>query len=890
MARVRTRTKHRRSRAGGRRPGGRLRILLGLGAVLALAQIAYGSSKGCFDRAAAGHLLSDSQWRQHGSSVERREVPRPAGDQPLLIRVEEEGLDAGVRVLGRSGTVVAQSDSPVERSSSQYLYLPASTDETTLVVTANEPAGLVGTIRVSYLALDRGWPPPGTQGCLAALQQLAAADMAYASGRSVILGHVSKPEAGGARSAFEDAAYAYKEALRALGGGHTGESGRVELALAALSYYGLKDWKESAAWAAAAAATFAENHEPYLQARAHAIEAAAWIELATKSAGSAQTIGTPRPARSQFADARALLGRLSEFHAHRHEDYDRALQINNVGLAYVYESRFEAAIPYFLRAQAEFERLGDRSRAALALQNIAMCDWGLGKLSAAIVKFDRALGLMTPSARPNLYLITLNNSGLVHYAAGQFDESLRLQTHALDLATQLQSDQARVRSDYGLGVTYYALGEHELAAEFLRRGLELSTADLDARTRVELLRALAQIEFENGRVGDAVDHDSEALRLASAPSARARILLCLAEDYAAQGDAVASRRILDALVSGPPNHDDLVRAMALARRGHLWHTEGHSQLAEADLVRGIQLLDHLDSLAERFDARVELARVYADQGRSDEAIAILRRALAQSREIRAQTTNPEYRASISRSLRPALSLQVDLLHAKYSAEVQQGRRATADDVAREALRAVDRDRALGLEIWRSEFLESHSDTELARLLSQSSALYRDMAERRYQLAVREDRGGTADPRAKALREDIARIRVRLGVITAEVARRSQAVTDDASMSNVGATLDPGQAAIEYWLGSSHAYAWVIKDGGIHWVELGATADIDRAARTLHAAMHSNVTPAARREACVRLYQLVFAPLSEVLHSTQDLTVVPDGSLHYVPFAALRDPE
>src|SRR5262249_8860003 len=177
------------------------------------------------------------------------------------------------------------------------------------------------------------------------------------------------------------------------------ESGAMDAALAAFSYYGLKDWKDSASWADMAAATFEDNHEPYRRARAQAIEAAAWIELATRSAGSAlQTTGAPGPARSPFAHAPSLLRRLIEFHAPRHEEYDRALQINNLGLAYTYESRFEAAIPYFVRAQAEFQRLGDRTRAALALQSIAMCDWGLGRLSAAIAKFDRALGYMSPTA------------------------------------------------------------------------------------------------------------------------------------------------------------------------------------------------------------------------------------------------------------------------------------------------------------------------------------------------------------------------------------------------------------------------------------------------------------------------------------------------------------
>ena len=884
---------------GDRRARG-LRRALGLAnAALAFAQTAYAQAPGesCFDRLSGGRASPQLQWRQRGSTVERREIPPALRGAPLLVRVEKNDVEVAFQVLDGAGTSVAQADGPVERSGAAYLYLPVSAGAVTLVMTGEEPDRLSGSVRVSFLSDREVMAAAGAQDCDAALQQWAAGDMAFAYGRSITLGLVSA-DAGAAHAAFERAAKAYVAARQALTGpAHASERGQLELALASLSYYYLKDWSGGARWAQTAAATFADTHESYRRARAQAMEASTRIEMATKSTGSGHSAATPSSAKAELSAVRALLARLSEFHAARHEDYDRAMQLNNIGLAYLYEARFEPAIPYFSQAQGEFERLGDASRAAVALQNIALCDWGLGRLSAALSKFDRALELMPATTRTTVYLITLYNSGLAHYAAGRFDESLRLQNQALDLATRLQSDPGRARSEYGLGVTYYAIGDRELASDFLRRGLGISGAEVDTRTRVALLRALAQIESETGHLADAVAHDSEALRLASASSARARILLRLAADYAAQGDAAASRQILDELIAHPPNHDELVRAMARVERGRLLHTAGANQPAEEDLTLGIQTLDRLDSLAERFEARVALARVYADQGRDKEALAVLRRALAYSREIRGQTANPEYRASIVHALRPAVSLEVDLLYGEFTALLQQGHLAEARALAEESLTAVDRDRALGFQEWRAEYFEQHSNTELAHLLAMSSGLYRDMAERRYQLAVREDRGGTDDQRAKSLREDIARLRVRLGLTASEIARRSGGVaessTDSAAKSTVPGIergLQGRQAVVEYWLGDSHAYAWVLRNTDIEWVELRPTPDIDRAARALHAAMHSSATAVARREACLELYRLAFAPLVAALEGVKDVIFIPDGSLHYVPFAALRDPQ
>ncbi len=382
---------------------------------------------------------------------------------------------------------------------------------------------------------------------------------------------------------------------------------------------------------------------------------------------------------------------LAAFHGARGEVYERALQINNIGLAYLNEARYEAALERFNQARADFEKLGEVPRSALTLQNIALCEWGRGRPSAALPMFDRALALMTPQPYPDLYLSTLYNSALAHYAAGRFDDSLRLNNELLELATRLQMDRVRARSYYGLGVTYYAIGDVELAARFLRSATELAL-DTDPRTRVQVLRVMATVESDQGQFAQAAAHDAEALRLASAPSARSRILLRLATDYARQGDARAALSVLDSLAKLPPNGDTLVQALALVQRAKLRRAAGSLAPAKSDVLQALQILKRFDAVTDEFDARVELARIEKDAGRDEAALAALSEALSHTNEITSQTANPEYRASIAQSVRPALDLKIDLLWKRYQSLAGTPGTAARDAMV-ESLQAADSSRA-----------------------------------------------------------------------------------------------------------------------------------------------------------------------------------------------------
>ncbi len=101
---------------------------------------------------------------------------------------------------------------------------------------------------------------------------------------------------------------------------------------------------------------------------------------------------------------------------------------------------------------------------------------------------------------------------------------------------------------------------------------------------------------------------------------------------------------------------------------------------------------------------------------------------------------------------------------------------------------------------------------------------------------------------------------------------------------------PTSAFIEYWVGEANTYAWAISRGELTWYRLAASEQVERVARGFHEAMRSYATTPARTrlDLSSELYRLTIAPLRQAVAGATELTIVPDGPLHYVPFLTLRD--
>ncbi len=814
----------------------------------------------------------------------------PAGHELLVVAIER-GNDVTLEV-GESGvTATTQADNPVRRSGRQSLIVRASGSTLRIRLSGKEHDAVSGRVAVAVYDLA-GLERDGR--CRRALGALAAADLNYAAGQQVSMGRARSSSAA-ARHSYLLAAEEYLLAYTLLDGV---DDGTLQLAashaLAAIYYQDLQDWARSAAWAERAAAMAEARHLDYEAARARALQAAAWIELATHSAQPTRSTTTPAAAHERFEAARALLGKLERFHRARGERYDAVLQLNNSGVADLYEARYAAAEATFAEAARQLGALHERPREGLALQNIALAQWGRGDLIAAVQTFKQVFERLTPEPYPKLYLIALTNNAIASVATGDFDTALRLNARAFAYAHTVGIRSGESQALYGLGITYFALGDRESAERYLAQSLTMRTADIDARGRVASLRALGTIYSDAGRDTAAVAVDEEALALSSTPTSRARMLVRLAADQAATGRTGEALKALAAVLDAPADADPGPRIEAFVERGRILRLAGRPAEAVGDLRAALALIRQHDSPDAEFRAALELARALRLTGEPGEALAAVDRALARGDELRRQTANPEFRALRQEPLRPAYDLKVSLLAERYRQLTQQGDARSADRTALAALAAAESGRAQSLaELSASRLSKAMSD-RLRPQLERREHLYRDLAARRYRLTDRENGAGAADLTVVALRSDIASLRLELDALNAELARRSD--TLDARERFLPEALptwlrrrDADTAIVEYWLGTEEAFAWTVTRDGIRWTSLGASADIVGGARAFHAALRDvrTTTAASRRELGAALYARIVQPLGGALPRGRSLVVIPDGALHFIPFAALR---
>ena len=805
-----------------------------------------------------------------------------------LLQVDERGNDALAEVLDSKNQVLARSDHPERRTGTRRAVVTSpDSGSLTVRVTGKEHANARGTatIRAYDLAALEARPD-----CLAIMKELAQADGDYATGQAIARGHATTPGAS-ARDTYLRALDEYAAAERSLTApGDRELRGQVQLALAGINYYDLPDWTQAADWASVAAETL-KSGDPYRRARAEELEAAAWIEIGKSTAAGPTGSNHETPPADLLLRARRTLERLRRFHLQRGETYDAALLLNYLAVADAYKSRFDDCVAASAAASGLFEKLHDTPHLAQASSNRALCLWGLGRVPEARQWFERALSETSPEPYPIPYLAAINNTALLSYALGRFDESLLLFDRALTFAQRTQRHRDEAQSLYGIGVTYYALGDRERARQFLERSLAIRTAALDRRGRVNTLRALATIDADEGRVEEAVAFDREALNLAVEPTYIQRIHIQLAVHTAASGHPDDARSQLDQVIMGAAGPDPLIQAEALLQRGVLLRQMGQLRAARDDLSAARPRLRGLGSVSQEFTASLELARTLRLAGEPRAALTAVDEALRQADAVRFQSADPSLRSGLEAPLRSAYDLKIELLRARYEAASAGGREAEADTLAAAAFTTADASRARTLADVAAQQYSPAIRRALASELRRREELYEDLAGRRYALEDRRADAGSADGRARHMLTAIAELERQVDTVNARIAARANVpVGGKRAASSAASPPRPsaGTALVSYWLGAESAYAWVVLPKAIHWRRLTAPAAITGRAMAFYRSLTRlvDVPLEARLQNGAVLYQMMLEPLEPWLKDVRLWLIIPDGALDYVPFAAL----
>ncbi|HEY2591445.1 MAG TPA: CHAT domain-containing tetratricopeptide repeat protein [Steroidobacteraceae bacterium] len=807
---------------------------------------------------------------------------RVPNNRALLLLAGEEGVDVTVALEGPSGRELARADSPVRRTGIQRIAFASSGVSYIVELVGKQPPAVHGMVRLRVVDLAE----PSISGNCSELERgLATADAAYAAANLLSQG-IAQPGSASAPALYRRAAMVYEDAAARARTLDRHLEADCEHAAAAALYQDVQSWDEANAWAVKAAETYRLIAEPYGEARAQAIRAAALMEIGS----SAPSVGNTAAGQGEDAlrTARRLLRRIAAFHARRHESYDQALALNNIGLAYDLQESFESSLRFYGLALPLFKRGHESYREALTLQNIALVEYELGRMSDASRHYTQALSRVSKRDDPKLFAIISNNIALVDWKRGRPDAALREFEAALGTARQTQDAYEQSISLYGMGSVYASLGDDELSLLFFRQGLASTSEAVDPLGHVAALRAVGNILREHGEARDALSMHRKALALALTSAAKARVQLQIARDEDAMGDGAASLALASTVLRDP-TADDALRAGALRERALLRRRAANWDGAESDLKQSVRLAHRADAPTEEFQAWTALAQLLESRGDDPLALEALDHALALAEAVRLESANPELRATLLEPLRPAFDMRISLLAHRYL----HGRDSALerDRIAMDALETAERARARALsDLQNMDFSAAGIPPQLARKRQQ---IYGELGAERARLESVIDRQGPHSQLAEAVRTELALLRAQSDEINAQIAA---SVVHSGGASGGGRVdlqlerIPEGVAIVEYWLGAQEAFAWVATHDTLTMYRLSPSADITRTALELHEALRGfgTVSRAQRNTCASRLYQMVIAPLGKRVLGQPTIIFAADGALHYVPFAVLSE--
>jgi CHAT domain-containing protein len=817
-----------------------------------------------------------------GNERIQRKLLLPAGKSVLLL-AREQGLDVRLEVK-RDGQLAAIADNPIFRSGTQRAaFQTGRRAQYSVEIVGKEYGTPQG--RVELRAVVPGSAADADR-CVALQRALATADAQFAAGQSVTFGNKSDAATDAAR-AYKDSAQGYGSVAAALAPDGPSELlAEAEHAEAAALYWGVQDWEGSCMAAERAMLSYERIGADYAGAKAKELLAAALMETAPATKVTCG-VSAQLPSETRQERIRRLLASAAEFHGERGEAHDQALALNDLGLAFTMSDDYAPAMRAFEQAEQLYERTGETLKSAQVLQNIAWADFGLGRLSQALPRYSRALALVQPDQDPTLYATILNYSALANTFAGDHDTALRQLGQALALSRSAQDKWWQVTILDNIGLVYDRLGERDLALDFYNQSLTLGSAALISSGRRNTLAKMANILRARGDYAGALKARTEALTLAASPSARAMISVQLATDYRIAGNFDEAAGVLRAVFDETQSPlGDFPRAHALLQRAHLALAKGTLGPAEADYKAALSAFHALDMPEREFDASLGMARAMYRRGSSTSALQELQRTVRLAEELRQQSANPELRAKLLETSRPAFDLKIAILAARYFQASSAERR---NEFARQSLQTAEQARARALADFTR--LDLSASGAAPALLQQRQAIYSELSSRRQRLESVLETAAPTHPRVAAIRADIALLRQRLNDIDAQLAAASVRPAANDTSSSIDLRSIPQDAAIvEYWLGEERALAWTLTRDEVTMSDLGRSSTITDAAIGLHASLRSlgSVSKQERLQRVQRLSDAVFAPVQSRFSGKRALTIVADGALHYVPFSVLRD--
>lgn len=812
----------------------------------------------------------------HGATAEFRYVVDARSGHDYLITVEQRGLDLIVDVAAPDGTTRSY-DSPLRRDDRELALIEhAAAGPYVVTVRSNEYTGAVGGHAIRLTDLTSGTDPRELEAWRLMAGGGAANFQADAEGWAA------------AAAAYRRAAKLWVEL------GRPRDQAQALYSAAAVEYWQLYEWDESATTAAAAAELYRTAGRDGLYANALHLQGAALVESALETKHSAEAPGKPT-ADTLFGEAFALFEQARGIQARLGNAYDLGLILNNFGYAHYNRGEFEDARKYWRQAATVMSDADEWTGELNPRGNLAGIDFEMGNVASAIDSFQRILGILPPGKSRMYRGAILDNLGISQLAFGNAESSLETFTSALEIQREIGDVEGQGRSLRGIGRTYYGLGEFDIAKTYLERALAIARQTKDGRNQEGVLRDLGNIAFLTRDYGTALDLHEQALDIVNSKSDEAYLQLLVAKDLVALGRyAEANRFATEAQGTAERSGPELLLAEAL-------HEGGRARLHGADpkaaaaafagLERAASIYARLGLEGQHADVLHSLAVAERDRGRLRAAVGYAEASLTQLEDLRLRVADPELRAFYSSVRQNYYETEIGLRMALHDGP------DGSDADLRTAFDTSERARARMIaDLLQEASIDLRYDAEPA-LEKRETRLYQQLAERsrqRDKLLEAAADGSRDAGRLASLVDDIASLENALNLLEIEIREASPQFAgvsppEPLKLPQVQALLDRDSVLLQYAFVDRSAYVWAVTRDRVVAAKLPGRETIEATARRVLGRLAAYApTSDARAAVNADLRRLADALLEPVVAELDKKRIVLslDGALEYIPFSVL----
>ncbi len=601
-----------------------------------------------------------------------------------------------------------------------------------------------------------------------------------------------------------------------------------------------------------------------------------------------------------------------------------ATTLTNIGKVYSDLGEKQKALEFYNQALPISRTVGDRLGEATTLTNIGGIYSGLGEKQKALALYDQALPIFRAVGHRFGQATTLNNIGLVYSSLGEKQKALEFYNQALPILRAVGHRSGEATTLSNLGDVYSDLGEKQKALEFYNQSLPISRAMGNRSGEATTLNSIGVIYSDLGEKQKALEFHNQSLPIFRAVGSRSGEAGTLSNIGAVYFDLGKKQKALEFFNQSLPISraigDRFGEATTLNNIGAVYSDLGEKQKALKFYNQALPLLRAVGDRSMEANTLNNIGSVYFDLGKRQKALEFgnqalpifravgdrsgeawvlghiarvnislneltqslqnINAAIAIIETLRSELNNDALKTSYFKSVQSYYELKIDILMQLHRQQPNKGY-----DIA--ALETADQSRG---RVLRELLIQSNAKlyTNIAPdLLKREQTLNQTIDAQEKQLIQRSEQRNS---NTQELKDSISKLYADRDDLKNEIRAKSPAYANlqypkPTKLAELQQQLDPDTVMLQYSLGDTESYLWVISNTGMKSYILPKQTDIEKTS-TAFLSEVINQYPLDRSASL--LTQQILTPAAEQIKGKR-LVIIPDGILHKVPFAALTLP-